>query len=34
MAAMPVEKLVAAAPPSRMRTFSSKACTVGFVLRL
>ena len=33
-AAMPVAKLVAAAAPSRMRTFSSKTCTVGLVLRL
>ena len=34
IAAMPLEKLVEAAAPSRMRTFSSKACTVGLVLRL
>src|SRR5450756_2319617 len=33
-AAMPVAKLVAASAPSRIRTFSSKACTVGLVLRL
>ena len=32
-AAMPVEKLVAASAPSRMRSFSSNAATVGLVLR-
>ena len=33
MAAMPVEKLVAASAPSRTRTFSSKTATVGLVFR-
>ena len=31
MMPMPVEALVAASARSRMRTFSSKACTVGLV---
>jgi hypothetical protein len=34
IAAIPVEKLVAASAPSSRRTFSSKAATVGLVLRL
>ena len=34
IAAIPEEKLVADSPPSRILTFSSKAATVGFELRL
>ena len=34
IAAMPLAKLVAAPAPSRIRIFSSNACTVGLVLRL
>ena len=33
IAAMPLEKLTAASAPSRIRTFSSNAATVGLVLR-
>jgi hypothetical protein len=33
IAAIPVEKLVAASPPSSSRSFSSNTATVGFVFR-